>query len=144
MPNFCPECGAPSNGYKFCSECGQDLSVHEINFSHEQINKNDNRDDYSYTDDKNILLRAADSLSEFSNNTAVAGMKHNSQLVCPLCMKSGNVYTKLVKRKKGLSGGKATAAILTGGISMLGTGLSRKEKQTECYCKNCRSTFHVG
>ena len=32
-------------------------------------------------------------------------------------------------------------AILTGGISMLATGLPRKEVSTEAHCNNCRSTW---
>ncbi|MDO8307003.1 MAG: hypothetical protein Q7V58_01430 [Actinomycetota bacterium] len=49
--------------------------------------------------------------------------------------------TKSVKAKKGVSGGKATGAVLTGGISILATGLSRKEKVTEAHCSNCRTTW---
>ena len=32
-------------------------------------------------------------------------------------------------------------AISTGGISMLATGLSRKEAATEAHCRNCQSTW---
>jgi hypothetical protein len=51
----------------------------------------------------------------------------NPAMICPHCGVRGNVRTKFVDRKKGVSGGKATAAVLTGGVSMLATGLSRKE-----------------
>jgi len=51
------------------------------------------------------------------------------------------VTTKPVKVKRGVSGGKATAAVLTGGISLLGTGLSRKVKATELHCGNCSMTW---
>jgi hypothetical protein len=44
--------------------------------------------------------------------------------------------------KKGISGGKATGALLTGGVSILASGLSRKEKVTEARCANCRQTWH--
>jgi len=37
---------------------------------------------------------------------------------------------KSVKAKQGISGGKATGAILTGGVSLLATGLSRKANLT--------------
>ena len=43
--------------------------------------------------------------------------------------------------KQGISGGKATAAVLTAGISMLGTGLSRKQKVTKAKCRNCRAEW---
>ena len=48
-----------------------------------------------------------------------------------------------VKRKKGVSGGKATGAVLTGGLSLFATGLSRKEKQQELSCSNCGVTWDV-
>ena len=57
------------------------------------------------------------------------------------CQTSGQVRTKDIKQKKGISGGKATAALLTGGVSMLATGLSRKEGCTQAHCVNCDSTW---
>jgi len=61
----------------------------------------------------------------------------DAAIVCPHCGIRGRVKTRSVKRKKGISGGKATAAVLTLGVSMLGTGLSRKERATEAECKQC-------
>jgi len=61
----------------------------------------------------------------------------NQNMICPHCNTKGSVTTKQVKRKQGISGGKATAAVLTCGISMLGTGLSRKQQMTEASCSNC-------
>jgi hypothetical protein len=46
-----------------------------------------------------------------------------------------------VKVKRGISGGKATGAVLTGGVSMLATGLSRKEAATKATCGNCGSRW---
>ena len=65
----------------------------------------------------------------------------NSQMICPHCQSRGRVRTKRVTQKKGISGGKATAAVLTGGVSMLATGLSRKEAMTEAHCDKCGSTW---
>lgn len=65
----------------------------------------------------------------------------NPAMVCPHCSVKGMVRTRRVKQKKGVSGGKATAALLTGGFSMLVTGLSRKEKGTLAYCENCRNQW---
>ncbi len=65
----------------------------------------------------------------------------NHQIICPHCQWTGTVRTKPIKKKAGISGGKATAAILTGGVSMLATGLSRKEAVTQAYCDNCKSTW---
>ncbi len=58
-------------------------------------------------------------------------------IICPHCQQKGGVSTKNVKQKKGISGGKATGALLTGGLSILATGLSRKEKVTQLHCKKC-------
>lgn len=66
----------------------------------------------------------------------------NSKLSCPHCNTIGQVRTKSVTQKKGISGGKATGAILTGGLSILATGLSRKEGATEARCTNCNSMWH--
>ena len=61
--------------------------------------------------------------------------------ICPHCQTKGFVRTIPVKRKKGVSGAKATGAILTLGFSMLATGLSRKENVTQAHCGNCNSTW---
>lgn len=45
--------------------------------------------------------------------------------------------------KKGVSGGKAAGAVLTAGLSVLATGLSRKEKVTEMRCSNCLTAWVV-
>ncbi len=65
------------------------------------------------------------------------GFSLNKNIVCPYCKKRGGVITKKAKKKKGISGAKATGALLIGGLSLLVTGLSRKEKVTEASCKNC-------
>jgi len=66
----------------------------------------------------------------------------NPQIFCPHCQSSGKVRTKKVTQKKGIHGGKATGAVLTGGVSLLATGLSRKEGVTRCYCENCNSEWY--
>ena len=63
-------------------------------------------------------------------------------MVCPHCQSRGSVTTKIVKRKKGVSGAKATGALLTLGWSLLVTGLSRKEEETEAHCTACGATWH--
>jgi hypothetical protein len=65
----------------------------------------------------------------------------NSQLFCPHCQSKGHVRAKPVVQKVGISGGKATAAVLTLGASMLATGLSRKQSFTQAHCDNCNSTW---
>jgi hypothetical protein len=65
----------------------------------------------------------------------------NLAMICPHCNTKGKIRTKSVVNKKGVSGGKATAAILTGGVSLLATGLSRKEDATQARCGNCTSLW---
>jgi hypothetical protein len=62
-------------------------------------------------------------------------------MICPHCQTKGHISTKPVKRKKGVSGAKVTGALLTFGVSMLATGLSRKEGLTQAHCGNCDSTW---
>jgi len=65
----------------------------------------------------------------------------NLVMVCPHCTGKGQVHTRSVVLKKGVSGGKATAALLTGGVSLLATGLSRKEANTQAWCGNCSNQW---
>jgi queuine/archaeosine tRNA-ribosyltransferase len=65
----------------------------------------------------------------------------NEAMICPHCQTKGNVRTKAVERKDGISGGKAAAAILLSPLTLLATGLSRMKKATQAYCDNCKSTW---
>lgn len=66
------------------------------------------------------------------------------KIVCPHCQTAGQVTTVMVKKKHGISGGKATGAILTGGVSLLATGLARKGWVTKLHCANCLMDWEVG
>lgn len=61
----------------------------------------------------------------------------NETLTCPHCGTRGQVSVERLSRKKGISGGKATGALMTGGVSMFATGLSRKEAAQHLVCGNC-------
>lgn len=52
-----------------------------------------------------------------------------------------SVTSRQVRRKQGVSGGKATGAVLTLGWSTLLTGLSRKATVTELHCASCGLTY---
>jgi hypothetical protein len=65
----------------------------------------------------------------------------NPAMICPHCQTQGKIRTKPVERKTGISGGKATAAVLTGGVSVLATGLSQKEGLTQAHCEGCNNTW---
>lgn len=67
----------------------------------------------------------------------------NAAMICPHCQVAGKIRTKNIKQKKGVSGGKATAALLTLGVSLLAVGLSRKEQTTEVHCDNCNNTWYI-
>lgn len=67
----------------------------------------------------------------------------DEKLVCPHCQKRGYVVSRRVQVKRGISGAKATGAVLTAGISLLGTGLARKEWTTRMRCSNCGTTWDV-
>ena len=67
--------------------------------------------------------------------------RYDSQIVCAQCQQKGSVTTRRIKTKTGISGAKATGAVLTGGLSILATGLSRKEDLTEARCDNCGSVW---
>lgn len=64
-----------------------------------------------------------------------------SAMVCPHCKTKGRVTTEIVKRKKGVSGGKVMGALFTGGFSLLATGLSRKETMTHARCGKCKNAW---
>jgi hypothetical protein len=68
----------------------------------------------------------------------------NKALVCPHCTAQGTVFTAQVKRKAGISGGKAVLGVLSGGVSLLvpGVGLSRREQMTEAFCDRCKSVWN--
>ena len=92
--------------------------------------------------------RQAESVKRQAELTRQASLKAQSEwgllnpaMVCPHCQTKGQVRTKWVKRKKGVSGAKATGALLTGGMSLFVTGLSRKEGCTQAHCDSCNCTW---
>lgn len=71
----------------------------------------------------------------------LAGYSLRTAVICPHCGNRGGVAAKRAKTKRGISGAKATGALLTGGLSLLATGLSRKEWVTDAKCKTCGSQW---
>lgn len=63
------------------------------------------------------------------------------KIVCPHCHQSGCVTTRKIVEKSGIDGGKATAAVLTGGLSLVATGLSGNQERTEATCSNCHTVW---
>lgn len=115
----CPECSKSiSNQAKVCQGCGFPITRAVTPSASQKPSSNI----------VNIPLGFTDIIEGFSLRTEV---------VCPHCGKMGCVATMRSKQKKGISGGKATGALLTAGLSVLVTGLSRKESVSEAMCKNC-------
>src|SRR5436190_525332 len=61
-------------------------------------------------------------------------------LICPHCQTKGLVRRRQITRKVGVSGAKATAAVLTLGTSLFVAGLSRKAAMTRAHCDACGSS----
>jgi DNA-directed RNA polymerase subunit RPC12/RpoP len=74
---------------------------------------------------------------------AAEGASPSEVIVCPHCRTKGYVHARRVVRKQGISGGKATGAFFTAGLSMLATGLSRKQRVTHMTCSNCGTEWDV-
>ena len=66
----------------------------------------------------------------------------STNMICPHCQTKGSVTTQQIKKKVGVSGGKATAGILTCGLSLFAVGLSRKAQITEATCSNCGQVWY--
>jgi hypothetical protein len=69
--------------------------------------------------------------------------KINPQMICQHCGVPGSIRTQPITTKQGISGGKATAARLTGGVSLLATGLSRNVANTQARCGNCCNVWSL-
>lgn len=89
-----------------------------------------------------VCIGAGIALSIARNRTEAA-RPVTPGLVCPHCQVAGHVVAHPVRTKDGISGAKATGAILTGGVSMLGTGLSRSSAKTRMECGHCDTTWLV-
>lgn len=84
---------------------------------------------YAYNSNPNVKAR----------KQAAADRKASldAQIKCPHCEVRGSVTTSQVKKKRGISGGKVTGALMTGGVSLLATGLASKHKYNQYGCRNC-------
>lgn len=115
---FCSQCGTSlAPDAKFCSACGNPVQKQQEIAAPQRVPK---------ASALNMLLHGW----------------HKPKTICSHCHQKGFVYTKRIKRKQGISGGKATGAFFTLGLSMLVTGLSRKQWFTEAFCANCKTVWH--
>jgi hypothetical protein len=100
----------------------------------------------SYEQSKKIASMTPEELFEYNQATIDSLQTFrlgplNPKLVCPHCQTIGEIRTRSITQKKGVSGAKATGALLTAGFSILATGLSRKEQCTQAHCCACDSTW---
>jgi hypothetical protein len=57
--------------------------------------------------------------------------------ICPFCSLQGGVYCMESSSKKGFSTAKTTSALLTGGVSLLFTGLAKIVVEDNFLCEEC-------
>ena len=75
------------------------------------------------------------------NNNADLLRTLNHDVVCPHCRRKGQVRVKELILNKGISVAKAIAAIITAGVSLISTGIMRKEQETHAHCGYCNSVW---
>lgn len=115
----------------------------------------DEKSEYILKQKSEFLLQQQKQLKKEALNLKVQELRKKSQeqrtvnqygqinpvMVCPHCQTTGLIRTINITHKAGVSGAKATASILTGGLSLLVVGLSRKEEATQAHCDSCNNTW---
>jgi uncharacterized membrane protein YvbJ len=143
---FCSECGGEyTEGVKFCSGCGANLDgTGEVVTPHcsqcgvELVEGTKFCSGCGFKTD--VAMPASVAVAQ---ETAVQSPRQFGLIECPYCHSSGTVVVQQVKKKKGVSTGKATAALLTGGISLIGTGLAKKAMVSQLTCAACGMTWEA-
>lgn len=70
--------------------------------------------------------------------------RQQEQIVCQHCQIRGQVTARQVKRAKRISGTRLVGGMLTGGGSLLATGVTKKHPWvTEMHCRNCGMRWDV-
>jgi hypothetical protein len=90
-----------------------------------------------------VLIAITFAIALYIHQARKRALRTNQHLlVCPHCGIRGGITRSQDLVKGPISGGKATGAILTGGLSLLVTGLSRKTRVTLNHCRNCNTNWH--
>ena len=144
---FCSSCGKPVGveNARFCPHCGSGVggvqgvrAVAPVRApATANVCKMDNCTDPRSEGSGYCAYHRPPSTAKSAASRVTPRANVSSAMVCPHCQTRGTVQTQKVKAKKGVSGGKATGALLTGGLSLFATGLSRKETVTQAHCANC-------
>lgn len=111
----CKFCNMPAQG-KFCQYCGAPLP------------------------EEKETPEAADFPKIIINNVVNTPKKNVNAICCPKC-KGTNTEVITFNAKK-LSAGKVAAGVMTGGLSLLATGINSKNK-TKYYCRDCGNRWKV-
>lgn len=115
---------------------GEDLKAKNIR---DGINKEElDQDGLTFSDRQKMIVKARLITKKIETGDQE---QLNPMMICPHCQTKGNVMTKSIKQKRGISGSKVMGGLFTGGISLLATGLSGKESKTQAYCASCDSTW---
>ena len=67
----------------------------------------------------------------------------SAAMICPHCQTKGMVRTEAITENAGILQARLIGARITGGLSMLVTGPSRKEHQTQARCGKCQATWRA-
>lgn len=120
----CPDCQKMhSKDAETCPQCGR---------------PNPHSSHYRNAQDQNAPIPGGDNLI-----TSVLLGKLHSKIICPHCQRAGGVHVKYVSRRSGISGTKAALALLSGGLSLIPIGLSRRENASQAYCMKCRARWDL-
>lgn len=89
-----------------------------------------------------ILIYRANYSPE-AKQAALTRAEAQKLIICQFCHEAGGVTVREVTQKQGISGGKATGALLTGGLSLVAVGLSKKGQVNELICSRCGMKWHA-
>ena len=145
---FCSECGGEfTEGVKFCSGCGANLDgtaeVVTPHCSQCGIELVEGTKFCSGCGFKTDVAVASPAAVVQEQSQPVQSPKPVGQIECPYCHSSGTVVVQQVKKKKGVSPGKAAGALATGGLSLIATGLAKKEMVSQLTCAACGMTWEA-
>ena len=128
-------------GVKPFSRSGLIEMLEYVGFTTEQATYGVNETPLAAMAKEELAAKATEKLAAPNRRDVGKLPSPNSQMICPHCHAQGQVSTSTIKRKQGISGAKATGAVLTLGWSLLATGLSQKVKGTQAKCWSCGAVW---
>ena len=72
-----------------------------------------------------------------------SGAASTKEMVCPHCQTKGSVTTRKVLSRPSAAGDVGALAILTAGLSLLGSWLSRQQAVTQAWCGHCGVSWTI-